>query len=110
MEIKAWERVGSCVQCGECCKGTEMMCGYMVKSNKAECEYLAKRAGKFICLITDGIYNLETPTKPAQIPQEAYDYWLAECYPYPNPDDEAHTPPIYQLPNTCGFIMAVVPD
>lgn len=98
-------REGECNQCGECCK--EVMAGSsegFMLDETGVCKYLSLDGEIYICLITAG--KFETPAaKEPEIPQEDYDYWLAECQPYPDPNNEDHLSPNYELPTTCSFRM-----
>jgi hypothetical protein len=35
-------------------------------------------------------------------------YFFEQCLPYPCPTEEAHTPPIHELPDKCGYRMVWV--
>lgn len=102
-----WKRTGSCNQCGECCKLTHPL---MTNQTKDACKHLELRIdGLYYCKITDAVFGQDT-AKRAEINQEEYDFWKSQCLPYPNPDDDGHTPPegpvsyvYHTLPEKCSF-------
>ena len=90
-----WVREGECKQCGRCC--VELM-GYRPMLNeKGICMYLVGSD----CKIRNAVIAKDT----SSIPQEHLEYWKIECEPYPDPNEEAHTPPIHRLVEGCGFKM-----
>lgn len=99
----SYTKEGSCIQCGKCCQEPVMGNPKMLSAtNPSKCKYLSLDGELHICLITAG--KFETPTaKEPEIPEYDYDYWLAECQPYPDPKSDAHTPPIHELPKECGY-------
>lgn len=64
---------------------------------------------KGVCMYLDGnickIRESVLSGNATSIPKEHLEYWKAECEPYPNPDDYAHTPPVHHLVEGCGFKM-----
>lgn len=45
---------------------------------------------------------------PLSVPFAHFEYWKNECEPYPDPNRRAHTPPVHELVEGCGFRMVKV--
>ncbi len=97
---------GSCNQCGECCL-KEPSWFVPDPTKDPACKYLDKQKGKWVCLITAGKFGDPLAEKPPDVPQADFDYWKAECQPYPNPLNEAHCPPYHTLYSKCGYALVV---
>ncbi len=78
----------------------------MMNLTKMQCKYLIKDNGIFVCEITAGKFeeSKDISISPL-IPQKDIDYWKQECQSYPDPDNEAHIPPIHVLPTKCSYII-----
>lgn len=99
-----WIRTGECNQCGQCC--LKMKASHML-NEKGVCKYLSYDGEVYICLITTAKFSY-VAVDEGSIPKQDYDYWFNECRPYPNPDDESHTPPAHTLPQMCSYRMVEV--
>lgn len=100
-----WQRRGRCNRCGECCK-TEMRVSWMLDPETGFCRYLAKKRGKWTCLITGGRFEDRPDTRPEDIPEAHWQYYLAECVPYPRADRTVAKG--HPLPPDCGFTFEEV--
>lgn len=96
-----WTLEGDCSHCGECCKETSvpfMTGGDWIHERPFGCIYLDETiiAGepKFRCLVLEGLLE----------PTQEQKKWIEEnCYNFPDPNDEGHLPPRYNLPAKCTY-------
>lgn len=98
--MSSWRREGACNQCGECC---DTQASFMVKKQTGVCRFLKQVGSIFICEITDNAFQTPPAEKPRNISTEQWEYYLTECVPYPNADEEGHCPPRHTLPPSCGY-------
>ena len=118
--VKFRVRRGTCNRCGLCCEG-----GFVEwqmtqadpdnpkgKLGKAKCYYLSGNPGNIggtSCDIMDGTVDIDT------IPQYHKDFFIRECAPYPDANDEKHWGGVGGRPigvdSLCAFLRQVlVPD
>lgn len=76
-------RKGSCSQCGECCKPSVMIMATMLNVARTQCKYLDKPGALYICTITGGDFHDDLELKPGGVPDEDWEYFLANCRLYP---------------------------
>lgn len=74
-----------------------MNAAFMLNDKEDACKYLTFDQGMMTCTITGGRHDDPPELKPGGVPQEDYDYYLAECKPYPDP--KYH--PEKKLPPNC---------
>jgi len=93
----SWKREGYCNKCGECCRTPLMNSSFMLNEHGV-CKFLIK--------ISDTEYECKFKIGEANNASEIErKYYIEECLPFPNPDDIAHLPPNYNLPQKCGYKM-----
>lgn len=90
---------GDCSRCGDCCKPQVMNAAFMLNDKEDGCKYLTFDGGTMTCTITEGKHDDPPAEKPDGVPQDDYDYYLAECKPYPEP--QYH--PDKRLPTNCSL-------
>ena len=103
---------GHCTRCGACCRklvSIWYMTGYdpRVKANlgRSGCRFLRSlEDGSCVCRIREGEIPFERLSPNVQW------YYRYNCLSYPDPENDAHTPPIHQLLTGCGFRMVEVVD
>jgi len=103
-----FKRTGKCKQCGECCK-TLVSEWFMTGYNPVEdprttgCIYLEEQPnGRYNCLIKTGEVNFDS------LSENVKEYYLRECLSFPDPKKQEHCPPIYRLPEKCGYRIVEV--
>ena len=74
------------------------------------CIYLEKTGDIYVCKIQASAKfgDFTRVRRPSWVPKIHWEYWLRECKPYPDPDSDAHVPPVHQLLEGCGFRMVKI--
>jgi hypothetical protein len=67
--------------------------------DNSHCRFIEQRGDRFYCILRER-YDSGQPLK---VPKRYAEYFLTQCLPFPNEDEEDHKPPVYDFPAFCGF-------
>lgn len=96
---------GECSKCGECCKHISVSMKTSL-SPKSYCIYIHSSGDKKLCEIREA-YEKEDKDFLEMIPEKHLAFWLAECKPYPDPDEPAHRPPRHIPVEGCTYRVVI---
>jgi hypothetical protein len=82
----------------------------MMDKQTRVCRFLQQQGTQYICKITNDAFHTPPAEKPSGVTNRQWEYYLADCVPYPNPNEDGHCPPEHILPPQCSFTMVRVED